>query len=362
MIDLEVIHRNVLIQYNGDGSEHVHESLESQSNDHYLTHSYFPNGCMTYYFSKKYTSSTLSQHDWLGNVTQSLQLTTPRNDEIEKLTAKDLPIYYNLTTEDGRKTTYQFTPFKTHLKFGNKRAGYLTRAESTHMPTEEYFYKDEKGNVHRKLKERRGESHKSRIRYYDIGDTMHISGNPKTIDSKKDIAFERVKQIDVSVNDIETTERKCWFAYCENKKEKTAFTDAFNHQNHLTRYNYSTDDYRLRTIERYKGNCPYQLYRVDRLRWGDEGSQDESNLITRAVLDAQGTILFGENYTYDDRGNIIKKTIHFERATSLDKKAIYWSGKQVSGGEIRTVKTEYNSLNLPVLGKRWQNDYNDFLS
>jgi RHS repeat-associated protein len=148
---------------------------------------------------------------------------------------------------------------------------------------------------------------------------------------------------------MESADRNCWFAYSENKKEKTAFTDVFNQHSHLTRYNYSTDDYRLRTIQRFKGNGPYQLYRVDRLRWGEEGSKNESNLITRAILDGQDNIQFAENFHYDDRGNVTKKTTHFERATSLDKKYIGWTGKRVSGGEVRTVRSEYNALNLPVL-------------
>ena len=349
MINLRAEVCDVLTQFNGDGSEHKHESLSFQSPYHYLTQSYFPNGCTTDYFSRKTASSKMNQYDWHGNPTQSLSIDMPSTEEVEKLTKKDKPVYFNLSTDDGRKVTYQFTPFRTKLKEGYKRAGFLTHVTSTHSPAEEYHYKDENGKVHRKLKERRGDSHKTSIQYYAIGDTMHIGGNPKTIDSKKHIAFERVKQINVAVDDMEHPERKCWFAYKENKKEKTAFTDVRNYNNNLTRYNYSTDDYRLRTIERYKGNCPFELYRVDRMRWGSEDSKDESNLITRAILDGQGSIQFAENYHYDDRGNVIRKTTHFDRITTLDKHSIDWSGKQASGGEIRTLRSEFNALNLPVL-------------
>lgn len=350
-VDLTDQRTTVIHQTNGDGSKHTYEVAEDGGDNkyHYLKGTYKPTGCTTKYKNSRYNLRKVSQYDWLGNQTHKLFTTMQSDKELERLEDKKQAFHYSIYSEDGRNAKYYFRSYDKSVNKHQKRTVLLKKTESTHLPTEEYSYTDQDGDAPKKLRERRGESHKTQIHYYGVGNVMHIQGTANTIDKNKHVAFGRVKQIDVAVTDMDHFVRKCWFAYYENKKDKTAFTDVYDQHNYLTRYNYSTDDYRIRTIQRFNGNGPYHAYRSDRMRWGDSETQDESNLITHAIMDDSETIQFAEMYKYDERGNVLRKTNCFRRATSLKEHSINWVGKKVSGGELRVICSEFNALNLPTL-------------
>lgn len=349
IIDLERSAKFNIRQTNGDGTIHVHylDVDEDAYKIYSLCSTEKTTGYTADYNTSGYILHGVQQYDWNGKSTQSL--TSDYNwKEADEAVRKLQPFHFKFIAEDGRKTTYHFKPYKRNVNGNYSRTICLKRVESTHAPDELYFYTNKEGEIPKKISERRGESHRTQIVYYKKGDTVRLKGENDTIDSKKHVAYERVKQINVAVNDYEKPLRKCSFSYSENKKAKTAFTDVYDHNNFLNRYNYSTNDYRLRTIERFKGNSTYELHRTDRLRWGDEDTSNESNLLTHVIQDGEGRIHFAEQFKYDERGNVIRKKNHFRRATSLQEHRIEWSGKGVMGGEVRTISARFNSLNLPI--------------
>lgn len=349
MIDLERSAKFNIRQTNGDGTIHIHylDVDEEAYKIYSLCGTEKPTGCTADYITSAYMLQRVQQFDWNGKTTQGLISDYDWKDA-DKAVQKLKSFHFKINSEEGRKTTYHFKPYKKNINKNFSRTICLKRVESSHAPTEWYHYTKQEGEIPKKIYERCGESHRTQILYYKKGDKVRLKDEKSTIDSKKHVAYERVKQINVAVSDYQEPIRKCSFAYSENKKAKTALTDVYDHDNFLNRYNYSTRDYRLRTIERFRGNTSYELYRIDRLRWGNEDSLNESNLLCHTIQDGSDRIHFAEQFEYDERGNVVRKRNHFRRTTSLKEHPIEWSGKGVVGGEVRTILARFNTLNLPV--------------
>jgi hypothetical protein len=139
---------------------------------------------------------------------------------IKNKETKKEPFRFDIYSQDGRKVTYHFRPYKKHDDKDNPRFTCLEKIESTHTPNERYYYTDQKGKAHKKLKERRGSSHRVQINYFNKGDIAYKGENSDVKVSKRHIAFQRAKEIHVAVNDLENLEMLCRFTYTENKKAK----------------------------------------------------------------------------------------------------------------------------------------------
>ncbi len=360
MIDLKQCDQDVLTQSNGDGSTHTHRRGHCKDGNEYfyIEKTFKPNGCTVSYEAEDCFLRGATHHDWLGNATQKISSDIPTFSVLDQWVFQKNDFSFSVFSNDGRNIKYHFRTYPYHVKTKRKKGSKikvkdskticLKKIESVHVPDEQYSYTEQNGKQRNKLTEKRGASHCTQIQYYAKGDEMHLMGTPVKVDSKDHIAYERVKQINVAVNSLDQPERLCWFSYSKHKQTKEAITDAYNEYNYLTRYVYSTKDYRLRTIERFNGTGPYGLYRREKMSWGESGSVDDSNLITRTIEDGDGNIHFAEHFTYDKKGNVITKKHFFRRATSLAEHSITRNDNTVNGGEVKCIHSKYNGLNLPI--------------
>ncbi len=88
---------------------------------------------------------------------------------------------------------------------------------------------------------------------------------------------------------------------------QTVVWDALDHQ---TIYEYFMDDYRLRSVKRYKGTDPYTLYSEEKMFWGAPDTPNDSHLISRTLEDEKGQIAFCRHYVYDELGNILEDQLY----------------------------------------------------
>ncbi len=88
---------------------------------------------------------------------------------------------------------------------------------------------------------------------------------------------------------------------------QTVVWDALDHQ---TIYEYFMDDYRLRSVKRYKGTDPYTLYSEEKMFWGAPDTPNDSHLISRTLQDEKGQIAFCRHYVYDELGNILEDQLY----------------------------------------------------
>ncbi len=267
-----------------------------------------------------------------------LSANVPDSETIKTKEKNKQRFHFDISSKDGRKITYHFQPYKKYHDKTNSRATFLEKIESTHTPNEWYKYSNQSENTQKKLKERRGDSHRVHISYYTNGDIAYKGENSHVTVSKEHIAFERVKEVNVAVNNLDNLELMCRFTYTENKNTKEAFTDAYDDQNRLTRYIYSTDDFRLRTINHFEGSNVHHIFRTDKMFWGKPGSPNDSNLITRSVGEGWGKIHFAENYQYDLRGNPIARNFTFLEQPLWQRPLLPFKMKKSMVGNLNSSK------------------------
>lgn len=259
-------------------------------------------------------------------------------------------------SKDGLTAKYSFHCRRVALKseLDVEREGFtisMSKFESSHLPSENYYYTgryDRKGFFKQDLlTEREGLHHRTLINYYRKGDTEDVYGSGSEEISEDHIAHNRVKQIRASINGSEDLRTFLRFTYHENDKSKDAFTDVYNDKQHLTRFHYSTKNYRLSCVERYKGTSSYSVYRRERLQYGKKSL--EGDLLFKTIESSDGTIHYGENFEYDCRGNVLKRKLHFR--TFTDPKIHEISTEEnhhLKGGEVQSTTYTYNALNLPT--------------
>lgn len=260
---------------------------------------------------------------------------------------------------DGKRADYFFKAREKKMCLENheKKDGtiiLMSAFRSDHIPSEDYFYV-ERHDGHEMLKERSGKHHCTKISYYFKGDTINPHGyDPEKISSSH-IAHNRVKHIQVAVNNAEDLKTAFRFTYHKDSKTKDAFTDVLDARNHLTRYHYSTKNYRLNCVEKYSGTSERSIYRRDRLEYGAKRTPLEGDLLFKTIEDAAGTVHYGENYRYDHCGNVLTKKIHFRNFTgskiypiSTEKNPHDESNLRLQGGEVQCTRYTYNRLNLPT--------------
>src|SRR5262249_51885056 len=146
--------------------------------------------------------------------------------------------------DDGKTTHYSFRCRKKVVKLHSheRKEGFIismSAFESSHLPSESYHYMD-RDDGHEMLSERFGAHHRTTIDYYKKGDWVDLYHYEGSIVCPGNIARNRVKQINVAVNDSQDLRTLAQFSYRKNKVTKEAFTDVYNSDRHLTRFHYST--------------------------------------------------------------------------------------------------------------------------
>lgn len=153
----------------------------------------------------------------------------------------------------------------------------------------------------------------------------------------------------MAVNNLQDLQTVYRFSYNKDKSTKSAFTDVYNQHNHLSRFRYSTKDYRLTCIEKFKGTSNYTVYCRERLRFGEKGTKEAGDLLFKTLEKSDGTIHFGEYYVYDERGNVLKKNLHFRSFKNSDIHPVTSTAYSLQGGEVKSTFYQYNEINLPTL-------------
>lgn len=356
------------IVINSDGTEHqfLRDTYRDPKPEDYSTgyvkRTIKPNGLTTIYDSLD--SVMLCNVKLLtcdNGVSNQIEFNCPNYHEIlneKKLQKADFSI--TGTSTDGKTTKYTFHCTRKVVRLANhdKKEGFIilmSKFESSHLPTESYFYTD-RDDGNELLTDRKGLHHRTMIDYYKRGDIVDLYGEASEEISPSHIARNRVRQVRVAVNGPENLQTLRRFAYHKNKKSKDTFTDVYDNKQHLTRFHYSTKNYRLNCVEKFEGTSKYTVYRRDRLQYGAKLTPLEGDLLYRTIESPDGTVHYGENYDYDDRGNVLKKKLHYRTLTDAKVHAISTSenpsfpgNSRLKGGEVQSTTYTYNELNLPTL-------------
>lgn len=351
---------------NPDGTEHLHRPCVYRNrkaqhhSENELVETIKPNGVKV-------------EYNHLSRILLEVKSLT-QNDGISNRIEFDCPNYQaflqdkktqfhrfsiNASSKDGKTAKYSFRCSKKDVRLSNheKKTGFIismSAFESSHLPSEHYCY-FERHDGHELLTSRHGTHHKTTVDYFQKGDKVELYGYAAEDVSSTHISRHRVKQINVAVNGPEDLQTAFRFAYHKDKKTKDAFTDVYDGRNQLTRYHYSTKNFRLNCVEKYAGTSEHSIYRRDRLEYGAKRTALEGDLLYKTVESADGTVHYGENYDYDERGNILKRKLHYRTFTGSKAHAIstkqnpFSKGNQrLKGGEIKSTFYTYNELNLPT--------------
>ncbi len=366
--------KNMRVKYSGigitvinpDGTEHRHRKdiYRTEQPEYYsenrLVETIKPNGMKTTYDSMTLLTNNVQSLTHNNVTSNQIKFNCPNYREIlSKRKLKEADFSVTGSSDDGKTAKYTFNSRKklVRLRDHGKKEGFIismSAFESSHFPSESYRYMD-RDDGHDILTERTGEHHKTTIDYYNRGDkVVMINGESEEI-SPSHIARNRVKKISVAVNNSEDIQPLRHFAYHKDKESKDAFTDVYNNEQHLTRFHYSTKNYRLNCVEKYEGNATYSVYRRDRLQYGTKLTPLEGDLLFKTIESSDGTVHLGENFDYDERGNVLKRKLHYRRFTDFKSHSI--SAKEnpfskgnhrLKGGEIKATTYTYNQLNLPT--------------
>lgn len=290
---------------------------------------------------------SLSHEENLAN-----EITFHFPSKAEDIKSNKLPFSIHGISGDGKTATYSFNWHKEHSKAPDMNV-LMSKFESNYLPTESYSYTDPEDGPE-KLRKRWGDHHLIEVDYYKNSDQVELYGSQTEDVTRSHIARHRVKKISVAVNSCEDLQTAFRFGYYKNKQTKEAFTDVYNASNHLTRFHYSTKNYRLSCIEKYEGTFPCSVYRRDRLKFGAKQTPFEGDLLYKVVESSDGTIHYGESYDYDLCGNVLKRKLHYRTLTDSKIHPIFTKEKSsnrndhLKGGEITTTRFTYNALNLPL--------------
>ena len=109
----------------------------------------------------------------------------------------------------------------------------------------------------------------------------------------------------------------------------------------------------MEKYEKLAGSSDYSLYRRDRLAYGAKRTQVEGDLLFKTIESSDGTIHYGESYNYDERGNVLKRQLHYRtftgskvRSISSKKDPHFIGNYCLHGGTIKSTLYTFNALNL----------------
>ncbi len=339
---------------NGDGTENFYHCVSYSKHlpDHHsennLKFTKRPNGLKTTYETEGHILNKVKALTHAEEVSNQIAFTFPTGNPIKMANLKK-PFSIDANSDEGKLVRYFFEFHDTEdYRCPNVL---MNAAGSNYFPTEYYTYTNPEDGS--KLSNRYGYHHRVAIEYYKKGDTMSVYGeNPQTL---KKSHRDRVRQISMAVNNHHDLRPICQFAYYKNKETKKAFTDVYDSCNFLTRFHYSSKDYRLSSIERYKGSNKRSIYRRENFHFGAKSTPLEGDLLFKTVENKDGVIHFAEEFEYDERGNVLKKNCIFKTFTGANTPPIVVKGDlstetncSLKGGEVKSTHYTYNALNLLV--------------
>lgn len=283
---------NAIDVRNADGTEHCYyravdaNEINGGSLD-YLGKKTKPNGVVTVYKAEGYllNEAVLLTHE--NKPANWISFNHPGHKKLKKIVKR--PFSIEGSSSDGRTARYFFNWHKKHPQSEDKANILMSKFESSHLPVEHYSYTDPNDGAE-KLKNLQGEHHRTKIDYYQKGDKVHPYGLYPQEVSSDHIARNRVKKIEVAVSALQDLQTIFQFAYYKNRDTKKAFTDVYNQHNHLSRFHYSTKDYRLNCVEKYKGTSDYTLYCRERLSFGEKDTSLVGDLLFKTVEKPDGTV------------------------------------------------------------------------
>ncbi|MBA3238751.1 MAG: RHS repeat protein, partial [Parachlamydiaceae bacterium] len=364
--------KNMRVKYSGigikvvnpDGTEHLHrrEIYRTAQPEYYsenqLIETLKPNGLKIAYDSAGLITNKVKSLTHKNGTSNQITFNCPKYHEIlSKKRLKEAHFSISGLSDDGKIAKYTFNCRKkaVRLRDHQKREGFIismSAFESSHLPSESYDYMD-RDDGHEILIGREGAHHKTTIDYYKRGDTIDLMNGKSEEISPSHIARNRVRKISVAINNSKDLRPLRHFVYHKDKESKDAFTDVYDNKQHLTRFHYSTKNYRLNCVEKYEGTSTYSVYRRDRMRYGAKLTPLEGDLLFKTIENADGTVHLGENFEYDERGNVLKRKQHFRTFTDSKNHSISTKENSISrgndclkGGEIKSTTYTYNDLNL----------------
>lgn len=347
---------------NADGTEHhyrrsvnryqrkgpkSYRSSPNYESDNFLEQTIKPNGFKTVYQVKGHILHNVESFTHDGKLANEITFNFPQYPTTKDIKLNKLPFSIYSTSKDGKTAIYSFKWHKEHSKATGMNV-LMSKFESNYLPSESYSYTHPDEGPE-KLKKRLGDHHAIEIDYYKKADEIELYGNQPENITRSHVARHRVKKVSVAVDSAEDLQTAFRFAYYKNNQNKDSFTDVYNSCDHLTRFHYSTKNYRLKCIEKFEGTSPYTVYQRERLKFGSKETPFEGDLLYKTIEDSDGTVHYAESYDYDPSGNVLRKRLHYRTFTDCNIHPIFSrKNESLAGGEAKTTRFTYNDLNLPT--------------
>ena len=301
-----IVYEQIAKLYTGSGAKHVYylyQEKDSIDNFNYFVHRYTekPNGNrLEYRYNCGSVVSAAGLVDREGQLVHKVAFNYPTRSEFKKHLKKDTSFVVAVNAPDGRKIEYKY-------KFFRGRKGHDTtlyrmaiiEAERPQGPKEVYTYEDKcSAYLERVIRKDRPDGRSLQIEYHKT----------KGFEEGKVKCLKAPAGKDATPVPIYTFDYQTQGNYKKRRgMAQTVVWDALDHQ---TIYEYFMDDYRLRSVKRYKGTDPYTLYSEEKMFWGAPDTPNDSHLISRTLQDEKGQIAFCRHYVYDELGNILEDQLY----------------------------------------------------
>lgn len=128
------------------------------------------------------------------------------------------------------------------------------------------------------------------------------------------------------------------FSY-DVKSDESGTTAVYDALGRLTTYDYNKD-HRLESINRFSAK---QLHSMEVYTWGKQGSINESNILSKKIIDHKKQLILSQWYGYDMQGNAIAETLCGNLSGHLkegDKDECYQKTYTYSGDAYHLVTSE----------------------
>jgi len=213
-----------------------------------------------------------------------------------------------LISSDERKVEYKFIEKHRH---SDDRHYLLKSVQSDHAPKVTYKYSDPaKHKPERLLKKSLPDDRYRSIEYYEKGDN-NVLGNIINVYHKDDSRVGRVSSLFAPAGADSSPVRIWSFRYNLHKDHHSRHpfggtTEVIDALGRKKIYRFS-DEQRLTSVTHFLDDG--QPYRKEILIWEETGKEN-TFLQARGLIDDQGSLLMRRNYTYDERGNVLKESMY----------------------------------------------------
>lgn len=324
--------KNVTLK-TGSGAEQIYKEC-AIGKRYQLEKEIKPNGnALTYEYNTENKLTRVNSYNSKGLLLSSAKLkyhSSKKNPSLE------------IKTSDQSTALYQFCVRKDDrffLESMTKSNGYF----------EKYQYeKGEEDYVDRLIRKEYPGQNYLELDYYKRGKNFVGDTVVKCIADKR---IHRVKQLKAPVGTDATPIVTHKFFYDieedRNFKIKKGKTSVYNAYNHRTDYSYNAEN-RLKAITKYLSD---KVYTIEKFYWGEEKTENESNLISRTLENSKGQIIFCVYYQYDSKGNVLTEEL-FGNLTGKNKSPVFVDKKgipQKNGCEYVQKRYTYSQDNFNLM-------------